>query len=76
MCAVAVAYYSTAHGAQYKKGHLSETSPMLSDISNVPGGWQKINSGLMKMYREEVLNKRPVIQHFVFGSILPFDRKS
>ena len=31
----------------------------------------KVNSGLLKMYKEEVLNKFPVVQHFMFGNLLP-----
>merc|ERR1712048_74328 len=46
-----------------------ETSPMLYDITAVPT-WQKTQAGLVKMYRAEVLGKFPVIQHFLFGSIL------
>jgi serine/threonine-protein phosphatase 2A activator len=55
-----------------KSGHLSEHSPILWDISGVEK-WTKVNQGLIKMYKAEVLGKFPVIQHFLFGSILKFE---
>jgi hypothetical protein len=48
----------------------AETSPMLNDISALPS-WEKITGGMLKLYEGEVLKKFPVIQHLVFGSLLP-----
>jgi len=52
-----------------KKGPLAEHSPILNDICAVPN-WAKVHGGLLKMYRAECLAKIPIMQHFLFGSIL------
>ena len=52
-----------------------ECSPMLNDISNL-NSWSKVSSGLLRLYEGEVLKKRPVVQHFVFGKLFPANWKA
>ncbi|XP_065917156.1 serine/threonine-protein phosphatase 2A activator-like [Dysidea avara] len=64
MFMAAVAFINTV-----KTGPFAEHSNSLYGISGV-AEWTKVNSGLIKMYKAEVLGKFPVIQHFLFGKIL------
>ncbi|KAL7329431.1 Serine/threonine-protein phosphatase 2A activator 1 [Mucor circinelloides] len=57
---------------QVKRGPFFEHSPMLNDISSV-FSWNKVNTGMSKMYVAEVLKKVPVVQHFKFGNLFPFN---
>lgn len=54
-----------------KKGPFGEHSPYLHDISGLDN-WQRVTTGLLRMYEGEVLGKLPVVQHLKFGSLLPW----
>ena len=55
-----------------KSGPFHEHSNQLWNISGVPL-WSKVFSGLVKMYRAEVLCKFPVMQHVKFGSVFTLE---
>ena len=55
-----------------KSGPFHEHSNQLWNISGVPR-WAKVFSGLVKMYRAEVLCKFPVLQHVKFGSVFSLE---
>ncbi|XP_064649450.1 serine/threonine-protein phosphatase 2A activator-like [Lineus longissimus] len=61
-----------AHINTVKTGPFSEHSNVLWGISGVQF-WSKVNGGLIKMYKAEVLPKFPIIQHVLFGSLMSID---
>lgn len=58
-----------AYTCSVKTGPFFEHSPDLYNIS-AAASWKKINGGMHKKFEVDVLSKWPVIQHFLFGSII------
>lgn len=59
-----------AYTLSVKSGPFHEHSPDLYNISAAQS-WFKINSGMFRKYDADVLTKWPIMQHFLFGSIIP-----
>lgn len=66
---------SIEHINTLKRGPFNEHSPVLYNIASTVTLWSKVNSGLVKMYQAEVLEKHQVVQHFWFGDLLPWRRR-
>ncbi|KAF5359497.1 hypothetical protein D9756_002901 [Leucocoprinus leucothites] len=56
-----------------KRGPFFEHSSQLYSIATGVPNWTKVNSGLFKMYRAEVLGKRVVVQHIPLGGLLEWE---
>ncbi|KAM0755522.1 PTPA-domain-containing protein [Meredithblackwellia eburnea MCA 4105] len=61
---------SLTHLHTLKTGPFHEHSPLLHQIGSTVPSWTKVSQGLTKMYEHEVLQKRVVVQHLVFGGVL------
>jgi len=55
-----------------KTGPFGEHSNQLWNISGVER-WEKVHTGMIKMYEGEVLKKYPIVQHCYFGSLFPWN---
>lgn len=66
-------FLSVSRIHQVKVGPFHEHSSQLYSIATGVPNWNKVNSGLFKMYEAEVLGKRVVVQHIPLGGLLEWD---
>lgn len=59
---------------QVKKGNFAEHSRMLYSLRNLPH-FTKLNGGMLKMYRGEIMDRFLVVQHFRFGKLLKWEEE-
>ncbi|KAG6535679.1 hypothetical protein ZIOFF_000702 [Zingiber officinale] len=52
-----------------KKGVFAEHSFMLDGISGA-ASWKKVNIGMLRLYKGEVLEQVSIMKHFLFGSLI------
>lgn len=56
-------------GSIFEEACIGNNSPVLKGIRQLP--WEKINTGMLKMYQDDVLGREVVTQHFIYTSYLP-----
>ena len=52
-----------------KSAPFHEVAPLLSDVARMDN-WSLVCFGLIKLYKTEVLGKRPIVQHIFFGNTI------
>ena len=65
-------YYDMVHWIfENKKGPFFEHSSVLYNVSGLDS-WERIMTGMLKMFQGEVLNKHTIVQHLLFGELFPW----
>jgi serine/threonine-protein phosphatase 2A activator len=62
------------HVPTVKTGTFAEHSRMLWSLRSLPH-FQKLNSGTIKMYSGEIMDRFLVVQHFRCGSLLKWEEE-
>lgn len=55
-----------------KFARFPEVAPLLNDFTRLES-WSQVCMGLLRMYKSEVLAKRPIVQHFYFGNVIKWE---